>query len=160
MRGLLVGVGSNPDKYLWGLAGVTNSVLSKISELGEAQQFPKEVVVVDWTTFAAPLILSISASGEVAEAYRPEPLADLFLIIKGKGVDTLGTCPICKKLFERLRKDQKCDDSRCRDAYRQRRYRAEQQKYEANRRRYRKEGVRQRSEEGQRGAARWFQATA
>jgi hypothetical protein len=142
VRDRLIGVGSNPDKYLWGLAGVTNSVLSKIWELGAAQQFPKEVVVVDWTTFAAPLILSISASGEVAEAYRPEPLADLFLTIKGKGVDTLGTCPICKKLFERLRKDQKCDDSRCRDVYRQRRHRAQQPKYEANRRRYRKEGIR------------------
>ena len=143
IRDPLVGLGSDPDKYLWGLAGVTNSVLSKISELGEAKQFPKEVVFADWTSFAAPLILSVSTSGEVAEAYRPEPLVnDLLSIIRGKSVATLGTCPICKNLFERLRKDQKCDDSRCRDAYRQRRCRAKQQKYEANRRRYRKEGIR------------------
>jgi hypothetical protein len=143
MRDLLVGVGSDPDKYLWGLAGVTDSVLSKVSELDESQQFPKEVIFADWTAFAAPLILSVSRSGEVAEAYRPEPLVnDLLSIIRGKSVATLGTCPICKNLFERLRKDQKCDNSRCRDAYRQRRHRAEQPKYEANRRRYRKEGIR------------------
>jgi hypothetical protein len=143
IRDRLVGFGSDPDKYLWGLAGVTNSVLSKISELGEAQQFPKEVIVVDWTTFAAPLILSVCTSGKVTKAYRPEPLVnDLLSIIRGKSVHTIGTCPICKKLFERLRKDQKCDTRRCRDVYRQRRHRAEQPKYEANRRRYRKEGIR------------------
>ena len=143
MRDLLVGVGSDPDKYLWDLAGVTDSVLSKVSELGESQQFPKEIIFADWTAFAAPLILFVSTSGEVAEAYRPEPLVnDLLSIIRGKSVATLGTCPICKNLFERLRKDQKCDNRRCRDANRQRRYRAQRPKYEANRRRYRKEGIR------------------
>jgi hypothetical protein len=141
MRDLLVGVGSDPDKYLWGLAGVTNSVLSKISELGEAQQFPKEVVFADWTSFAAPLTLSVSTSGEVAEADRPEPLVDLLSIIRGMSVNTIGTCPICRKLFERLRSDQMCDSRRCRDTHRQRLYRAQQPKYEANRRRYRKEGI-------------------
>jgi hypothetical protein len=143
MRDLLVRAGNDPDKCLWGLAGVADSVLSKISELCEAKHFPKEVVFADWLTFAAPLILSVSASGKVDEAYRPEPLAnDLLSTIRGKSVATLGTCPICKNLFERLRKDQKCDNRRCRDAYRQRRYRAQQPKYEANRRRYRKEGIR------------------
>jgi hypothetical protein len=143
MRDLLIGVGSDPDKCLWALAGVADSILSKISELDEAKQFPKEVVFADWSTFAAPLILSVSTSGKVAEAYRPEPLAnDLLSIIRGKSVNTIGACPICKKLFERLRSDQKCDSRRCRDIHRQRRYRAEQQKYEANRRRYRKEGIR------------------
>jgi hypothetical protein len=88
------------------------------------------------------LCLSVSTSGKVAEAYRPEPLAsDLLSIIRGKSVDTLGACPICKKLFERLRKDQRCDNRRCRDAYRQRRYRAQQPKYGASRCRYRKEVI-------------------
>lgn len=142
-RDLLVRAGNDPDKCLWGLAGVADSILSKMSELGEAKQFPKEIVFADWSNFAAPLILAVSTSGKIAEAYRPEPLAnDLLSIIREKSVANLGTCPICKKLFERLRKDQKCDNRRCRDANRQRRYRAEQQKYEANRRRYRKEGIR------------------
>ena len=58
---------------------------------------------------------------------------------------TTFVCRECERriaLTKTLRKDQKCDNSRCRDAYRQRRYRAEQQKYEANRRRYRKKGTR------------------
>jgi len=44
MRDLLIGAENDPDKCLWGLARVPDSILSKISELGEAQQFPKEVV--------------------------------------------------------------------------------------------------------------------
>ena len=143
VRDLMVRAGNDPDKCLSGLAGVAYSILSKMSELGEAKQFPKEVVFADWSNFAAPLILVVSRSGKIAEAYRPEPLAnDLLSIVEGRGVETVGTCPICKKLFERLRKDQKCDNRRCRDAYRQRRYRAQQPKYEANRRRYRNEGIR------------------
>ena len=51
----LTGAGIDPDRYLWGLAGVANSVLSKISELGDARQFSTEVVFADWTAFAAPL---------------------------------------------------------------------------------------------------------
>jgi hypothetical protein len=103
MRDGLIGVGSDPDKYLWGLAGVTASVLSKISELGAAQQFPKEVIVPDWTTFAAPLILSVSTSGEVTEAYRPEPLVnDLLAIVRGKSVDTFGTCPDLQKALRAI----------------------------------------------------------
>jgi hypothetical protein len=56
MRDLLIGVGSDPDKCLWGLAGVADSILSKISELGEANQFPKEVVFADWSNFAYPFL--------------------------------------------------------------------------------------------------------
>ena len=145
----LTGAGIDPDRYLWGLAGVANSVLSKISELpkiselGDAPKFSTEAVFADWATFAAPLTLVVSQTGEVVEAYRPDPLAnDLLSIIKGRSVRNLGTCPVCKRLFERLRKDQKCDSRRCRDAYRQRRHRAERRRYESNRRRYRKEGIR------------------
>ena len=139
----LAGAGIDPDRYLWGLAGVADSVLSKISELGEARKFSTEVVIADWSTFDAPLILAVSQAGEVVEAYRPEPLGnDLLSIIKGRNVCNLGTCPVCKRLFERMRKDQKCDNRRCRDAYRQRRHRAERPRYESNRRRYRKEGIR------------------
>jgi hypothetical protein len=35
LRDLLIGAKSDPDKYLWGLAWVADSVLSKISELGQ-----------------------------------------------------------------------------------------------------------------------------
>src|SRR5215469_16269104 len=138
----LIGAGIDPDRYLWGLAGVADSVLSKISELGDAREFSTKVVIADWSTFAAPLILAVSQAGEVVEAYRPEPLGnDLLSIIKGRNVCNLGTCPVCKRLFERMRKDQKCDSRHCRDAYRQRRHRAERRRYESNRRRYRKEGI-------------------
>jgi hypothetical protein len=138
----LTGAGIDPDRYLWGLAGAADSVLSKISELGDARQFSTEVVFADWTAFAAPLTLVVSQTGEVVEAYRPDPLAnDLLSIIKGRSVRNLGTCPVCKRLFERLRKDQKCDNRRCRDAYRQQRHRAERRRYESTRRRYRKEGI-------------------
>ena len=138
----LTGAGIDPDRYLWDLAGVADSVLSKISELGDARKFSTEVVIADWTAFAAPVTLVVSQAGEVVEAYRPDPLAnDLLSIIKGRSVRNLGTCPVCKRLFERLRKDQKCDSRRCRDAYRQRRHRAERRRYESNRRRYRKEGI-------------------
>jgi hypothetical protein len=139
----LTGAGIDPDRYLWGLAGVADSVLSKISELGDARKFSTEVVFADWATFAAPLTLVVSQTGEVVEAYRPEPLVnDLLPIIRGRSVRNLGTCPVCKRLFERLRKDQKCDNRRCRDAFRQQRHRAERRRYESNRRRYRKEGIR------------------
>src|ERR1700730_3065433 len=53
IRDLLIRAGNDPDKCLWGLAGVADSILSKISELGEANQFPKEVVFADWSNFAA-----------------------------------------------------------------------------------------------------------
>ena len=142
-RHLLTGAGNDPDTSLWGLAGVANSILSNMSELGETRKVPTELVIADWSTFTAPVILAISNSGEVVEAYRPEPLVnDLLSILRGKSVRILGTCPICNKLFERLRKDQMCDSRHCRDAHRQRRHRAEQPRYEANRRRYRKERFR------------------
>jgi hypothetical protein len=138
----LTGAGIDPDRYLWDLAGVADSVLSKISELGDARKFSTEVVIADWTAFAAPVTLVVSQAGEVVEAYRPDPLAnDLLSIIKGRSVRNLGTCPVCKRLFERLRKDQKSDNRRCRDAFRQQRHRAERRRYESNRRRYRKEGI-------------------
>jgi hypothetical protein len=126
-RDRLIGFGDDPDQCLWRLASVANSILSKLSELREAAQLPKEITIADWSAFTAPLILCISASGTVEEAHRPEPLASgLLVLLKHKNIDMFGTCPICGKLFQRLRRDQACDNRRCRDTFRQRRYRASQ----------------------------------
>jgi hypothetical protein len=139
----LIGWGNDPDQCLWGIAGVANSVLSKLAGLGEAWGPSKEIVVADRSTFTAPLLLSVSAAGKVEQAYRPEPLAnDLLSVVRGKNVAAIGICPMCEKFFQRLRRDQKCDNRRCRDAYRQRLFRVRHRQYEANRRRYRKEGIR------------------
>jgi hypothetical protein len=118
----LIGLGNDPDTCLWGLAGVANSLFSGLSDVPEG--ISKEIVVADWSDFRAPLILAVSNRGEIAQAYRPEPLASgLLSLLKGKKASALGTCPVCGKLFERLRRDQQCDNRRCRDSYRQRRFR-------------------------------------
>ena len=126
-RDLLIGLDDDPDQCLWRLASVANSILSNLSGLREAVQFPKELILADWSNFTAPLILRFSGSRTVKEAYRPEPLSSgLLALLKRKNVDLLGTCPICGKLFQRLRRDQACDNRRCRDTLRQRRFRASQ----------------------------------
>ncbi len=142
----LIGLGNDPDQCLWAIAGVANSVLSNLAGLDVARRRSKEIVVADWSKFTAPLILSVSAAGKVEQAYRPEPLAnDLLSVVRGKNAGAVGVCPICERLFQRLRRDQKCDNRRCRDAYRQKLFRARQRQYEANRRRYRKQGIRARA---------------
>jgi hypothetical protein len=129
----LIGFGNDPDTCLWGLAGVANSLLSELS--GVPKGVSKEIVVADWSNFSAPLLLNVSNTGEITQAYRPEPLAsDLLSLFKGKKTGALGTCPVCRKLFERLRRDQLCDNRRCRDAYRQRRFRTKHRRGDALRR--------------------------
>lgn len=124
-RDWLMASGNEPDKCLWDLAGVARSLLSNLSELRKARALPKEIIVAAWSNFIAPLLLSVSSSGTVEKAYRPEPLAsDLLPLLRGKKIDAIGTCPVCGKLFQRLRKDQQCDNRHCRDRYRQRRFRA------------------------------------
>jgi len=69
----------------------------------------------------------ISRSGRVEEAHRPEPVANsLLALLKHKNIDLFGKCAICGKLFQRLRSDQACDNRRCRDNFRQRRFRSRQ----------------------------------
>jgi hypothetical protein len=117
-----IGFGSDSDSALWGLAGVTNTVLSGLLDIGKGVS--KELIVADWSNVSAPLIISVSNDGEIVRADRPEPLAgDLLLLLKGKKTSALGTCPVCGRFFERLRKDQLCDNRRCRDALRQRKFR-------------------------------------
>jgi hypothetical protein len=129
----LIGFGNNPDDCLWGLAGVANSLLSELSSVRKGVS--KEIVVADWSNFRAPLILDVTNAGEVAQAYRPEPLADLLSLLKQKKTSALGTCAVCGNLFEPLRRDQQCDNRRCRDAYRQRRFRSRQRRGHLLRRR-------------------------
>ena len=119
----LIGFGNDPDRCLWNLAGVANSVLSSLS--GVRMGAAKEMVIADWSEFAAPLILSVSDAGEIIKAYRPEPLASgLMTLLKGRNAKLVGKCSVCGRLFQRLRRDQKCDSERCRDTLRQRRHRA------------------------------------
>jgi hypothetical protein len=125
-RDQLIGFGDDPDQSLWRLASVANSILTYLSELS-GTEVATEMTLADWSAFTAPVILSVSASGMVEEAYRPEPLASgLLALLKRKNIDLFGTCPICRKLFQRLRRDQACDNRRCRDTFRQRRYRTSQ----------------------------------
>jgi len=134
-RDRLIGFGDDLDTCMWGLAGVANSVLSGLSAVREGDS--KEIVVADWSSFKAPLILNVSTGGEIVQAYRPEPLAsDLLSLLKGRKASALGTCPVCGRLFERLRRDQQCDNRRCRDAYRQRRFREKQLRRHGLRRRH------------------------
>jgi hypothetical protein len=142
LRDKLIALDNDPDVCLWGIAGVAHSVLSALAELNSPREQGKEIIVADWSQFTAPLILSVSAAGKVERADRPEPLIDLLSVVREKNVDVLRVCPVCEKLFQRLRQDQKCDDRHCRDAYRQRLFRVRQRRYEANRRHYRKEGIR------------------
>jgi len=120
---LLIAAGSNPDQCLWELAGVADSVVSKIVESNAAGKLPKEILIADWSRFAAPLLLRLSATGQVERADRLNPLDDLLALLRGQSAATLGICPVCAKLFERLRRDQKCDLRSCRDTYRQRLFR-------------------------------------
>ena len=126
-RQRLIALGRPTDRYLWPLASVANSILSELSGLRRAARLPKEIIVPDWSDSVAPVTLRVSSSGTVEEAYRPEPLgSSLLVLLRGKNIDRLGICPICKRLFQRLRRDQACDNRRCRDTFRQRRYRAQQ----------------------------------
>jgi hypothetical protein len=120
---LLIAAGSDPDQCLWELAGVADSVLSKIVESHAAGKLPKEILVADWSKFAAPLLLRVSAAGQIERADHLNPLDDLLALLRGESAASLGICPVCAKLFERLRRDQKCDIKRCRDTYRQRLFR-------------------------------------
>jgi hypothetical protein len=124
----LIALGDDPDRCLWGVAGVAVSVLSELSELQRKKSMSREITIADWSRFTAPLILSVASTGEITEAHRPEPLAtDLLPLLLRRNVRTLGVCPVCGKLFERLRRDQQCDTRACRDVYRQRRFRANRQ---------------------------------
>jgi hypothetical protein len=122
----LIAWGNDPDQSLWDVAGVANAVLSRLAEPPKPARLPLEITLMDWSRVAVPLTLSISAEGRVTQAYRPEPMAELLGVIAGKSLNLFGICPVCKKLFQRLRRDQQCDDRRCRDAHRQRRFRARQ----------------------------------
>jgi hypothetical protein len=125
----LIGWGDDPDKCLWGLAGVAVSVLSELSELQRKKNMSREIIIADWSHFTAPLIMFVASTGKITEARRPEPLAtELLPLLLGRNVRTLGMCPVCGKLFERLRRDQQCDTRACRDTYRQRRFRANRQR--------------------------------
>lgn len=136
LRDWLIAFGNERDQCLWGLAGVANSLLSKLSGLRNAKNPPQEIIVADWSKFTAPLLVSVSPSGTIEKAYRPEPLADdLLPLLRGKNVSRVGTCPICGRLFQRLRRDQQCDNRRCRDTYRQRRFRAKRGRRSRSRRR-------------------------
>jgi hypothetical protein len=123
-----VRVGNDPDKSIWGLAGVTNAVLSEMASPHESRKPPYNVVVADWSGFIAPLILSVSATGVITDAERFEPLARLLALLRERNISSIGCCPVCGMLFERLRRDQACDTTRCRDVHRQRRKRRTQRK--------------------------------
>jgi len=65
---------------------------------------------------------------------------DVFLpALKGGDVRRIKVCPICDKLFVALRLDQPACSRKCGNAHRARKFR---RKYESNRRRYRKLGIR------------------
>ena len=123
LRHALIVVGNEPDQSTWGLAGVTNALLSELASARDARKLPRDVVIADWSGFVAPLILSISASGVIESAQRSEPLAKLLDLLRHKTIAIIGSCPVCGMLFERLRRDQTCDTTRCRDIHRQRRNR-------------------------------------
>jgi hypothetical protein len=128
----LIALGDDPDQCLWGIAGVALSVLSTLSELQRKKNISQEIVIADWSRFTAPLMMSVTSTGEITEAHRPEPLAtDLLPLLLRRNVRTLGVCPVCGKLFERLRRDQQCDTRACRDTDRQRRFRAKRQRDES-----------------------------
>jgi hypothetical protein len=123
----LIGFGNDPDHCLWGIAGVANSLLSGLASLSGTAKQTKEIVIADWSKFVAPLIVSVTAAGQIERAYRPDPLSDdLLPAVREKSVGALGACPVCDRLFQRMLRDQKCDNRRCRDAYRQRVHRAKQ----------------------------------
>src|SRR5271169_1454236 len=114
----LIALGDDPDQCLWGIAGVALSVLSSLSELQRKKNISQEIVIADWSHFTAPLIVFVASTGEITKAHRPEPLAtDLLTLLLKKNVRTLGVCPVCRTLFERLRRDQQCDTRACRDTY-------------------------------------------
>jgi hypothetical protein len=127
LRNQLVGWGNDPDQYLWALAGIAKSVVSNVVEAHTAAQLPKTITVPQESNFMAPLLLRLSAAGAIELAERPNPLDDLLALLQGKNAAALGICPICAQLFERLRRDQKCDNRVCRDAYRQRLFRQRHQ---------------------------------
>jgi hypothetical protein len=120
----LIAWGDDPDRCLWGLAGVAVSVLSELSQVQRKKKKSSEITIADWSHFTAPLIVSVASTGEIIDAHRPEPFTDLLTLLRGRNVRTLGICAVCDGLFERLRRDQDCDTRGCRDVYRQRRFRA------------------------------------
>jgi len=119
----LVGWGNDPDQYLWDLAGIAKSAISNVVEAHAAGQLPKTIIVPHGSHFMAPLRLRLSAAGQIELADRPNPLDDLLALLRGQSAAILGICPVCAKLFQRLRRDQKCDNRTCRDTYRQRLFR-------------------------------------
>ena len=44
-RARLIAWGDDPDKCLWAIAGVANSVLSNLAQLGTGGRLPKELIV-------------------------------------------------------------------------------------------------------------------
>jgi hypothetical protein len=121
---LFAGLVKDADGCLWRLAGVAESILSHLAERHASPKPELPITVADWSDFPVPINLEIAGDGEVARAYRPDPLADgLLVLIRGKNVASFGLCPVCDQLFERRRRDQLCDRRTCRDTERQRRFR-------------------------------------
>lgn len=130
---LLVRSPVGADRSAYRLAQTARAVLAWLAARadlpGELREAP--MLIHDEATSGALLLLDV-LNGRIS-LERPDPLSSLCVLLNDANAHLVGQCPVCDRLFERLRKDQKCDTRRCRDIHRKRQWRIHGERYERNR---------------------------
>jgi hypothetical protein len=121
------------DKCAYSLAQTTNAVLHRLVSLPDLPVELRDVPALAHTEAASGALYMDVLNGRVG-LVRLDPLTSLCSLLNNKPTHLIGRCPVCGRLFERLRKDQKCDTPRCRDTHRKREWRKHEDRYEETRR--------------------------
>jgi len=120
------------DRCAYRLAQTAQGVLGRLAVRADLPVDLRDVPMSAHSEATSGALMMHILNGRIRLA-RPDPLGSLCALLDGAPAHVVGRCPICGRLFERLRKDQKCDSRRCRDAHRKREWRAHQTRYEETR---------------------------
>jgi hypothetical protein len=114
------------DDVAWKLARVARSVFVFLAERPAARP------LLDWGISGSSLLAITFARDGAWQIERIDPIESLIGLLRGRNKSSIGKCPVCGRVFERLRKDQKCDLTRCRDVWRKRNWRTNGKTYKEN----------------------------
>ncbi len=118
------------------LVGQIRDALRSLANAG----VPKKGEQLTRITLAAPPSVAVTIASDGIIEGRGDFIREKFLpALEHCDVRRIRMCPICDKLFVALRLDQPACSRKCDNAHRARKFR---RKYESNRRRYRKRGIR------------------
>jgi hypothetical protein len=110
------------DARAYNLAAIAGSILQGLATQPDMGEKWRDIPLHNPTGAGAGAISPVIKEGRI-RIERIDAIGSLILLLDGQRANLVGQCPICGRLFERLRKDQECDTRRCRDADLKRAYR-------------------------------------